>query len=131
MTNRMIVQKNQLNHNYNNDFDYDNETSVLTNIHDPQDTIETFQPITVGIHVQEMKGFRKELILSILSSHAFDEVSCFEEGLIEQETEEEKKEMNEKKEKKEVSEKKEKKEKNLKREKKRKEEKVEKRRKVE
>ena len=87
MTNRMIVQKNQLNHNYNNDFDYDNETSVLTNTHDPQDTIETFQPITVGIHVQEMKGFRKELILSILSSHAFDEVSCFEEGLIEQETE--------------------------------------------
>lgn len=75
MNQRIIEQKNQLNHNYNNDFDYDVDTSVLTNQHDPNDTIETFQPITVGIHVQEMKGFRKELILSILSSHAFDEVN--------------------------------------------------------
>lgn len=46
---------------------------MLTNKHDPTDTIETFQPVTVGIHVQEMKGFRMELILSLLASHAFEE----------------------------------------------------------
>lgn len=47
---------------------------MLTNSHDPSDTIETFQPVTVGIHVQEMKGFRKELIISLLSPNAFSEV---------------------------------------------------------
>ena len=47
---------------------------MLTNQHDPQDTLETFQPVTVGIHVQEMKGFRKELILSLLAPNAFQEV---------------------------------------------------------
>lgn len=46
---------------------------MLTNQHDPQDTLETFQPVTVGIHVQEMKGFRKELILSLLAPNAFAE----------------------------------------------------------
>lgn len=66
-------QKNELNHNYNNEFDFDPETCVLTNKNDPNDTLETFQPVTVGIHVQEMKGYRKELILSLLASHAFDE----------------------------------------------------------
>ena len=64
-------KKNLLNENYTSDFDFDPETNVLTNRHDPNDTIETFQPITVGIHVQEMKGFRRELILSLLSSSAF------------------------------------------------------------
>ena len=64
-------KKNALNENYTSDFDFDPETGVLTNRHDPTDTIETFQPITVGIHVQEMKGFRRELILSLLSSSAF------------------------------------------------------------
>lgn len=64
-------KKNALNENYTSDFDFDPETGVLTNQHDPTDTIETFQPITVGIHVQEMKGFRRELILSLLSSSAF------------------------------------------------------------
>ena len=46
---------------------------MLTNQHDPTDTLETFQPVTVGIHVQEMKGFRKELILSLLAPNAFEE----------------------------------------------------------
>lgn len=46
---------------------------MLTNQHDPKDTLETFQPVTVGIHVQEMKGFRKELILSLLAPNAFAE----------------------------------------------------------
>ena len=64
-------KKNALNENYTSDFDFDPETGVLTNQHDPNDTIETFQPITVGIHVQELKGFRRELILSLLSSTAF------------------------------------------------------------
>lgn len=45
----------------------------MTNQHDPTDTLETFQPVTVGIHVQEMKGFRKELILSLLAPNAFEE----------------------------------------------------------
>ena len=62
-----------MNHNYNNEFYFDPETCVLTNKNDPTDTLETFQPVTVGIHVQEMKGYRKELILSLLASHAFDE----------------------------------------------------------
>ena len=46
---------------------------MLTNQHDPTDTLETFQPVTVGIHVQEMKGFRKELVLSLLAPNAFEE----------------------------------------------------------
>ena len=29
--------------------------------------------MTVGIHVQEMKGFRKEVILSILSPHPVED----------------------------------------------------------
>lgn len=74
------VQKNELNHNYNSDFEYDPETNVLTNTHDPSDTIETFQPVTVGIHVQEMKGFRKELILSLLSPNAFSEEAAEEKS---------------------------------------------------
>jgi len=52
---------------------------VLTNVHDKMDTLETFQPVTVGIHVQEMKGFRKELILSILSPHPFEDEQVEEE----------------------------------------------------
>ncbi len=52
---------------------------MLTNVHDKTDTLETFQPVTVGIHVQEMKGFRKELILSILSPHPFEDEQVEEE----------------------------------------------------
>lgn len=48
-------------------------------MHDKTDTLETFQPVTVGIHVQEMKGFRKELILSILSPHPFEDEAVEEE----------------------------------------------------
>ena len=81
-------KKNLLNENYNSDFEFDPETGVVTNSHYRTDTIETCHPITLGIHVQEMKGFRRELILSLLSSSAFKE-----------EAKEKKKEKQEKKEK--------------------------------
>ena len=35
--------------------------------------------MTVGIHVQEMKGFRKEVILSIVSPHPFEDEPVVEE----------------------------------------------------
>ena len=35
--------------------------------------------MTGGIHVQEMKGFRKEVILSILSPHPFEDEPVEEE----------------------------------------------------
>lgn len=34
----------------------------------------------MGIHVQEMKGFRKELILSLLSPNAFSEEAAEEKS---------------------------------------------------